>query len=282
MRAALDARDPSPLLLYGVTGSGKTEVFLQSIAHCLAEGRSAIVLVPEIALAPQTAARVAARFGARVAMLHSALGAGERAAEYGRIARGEAPVVVGPRSAVFAPVHDLGLVVVDEEHESAYKQDSDPRYDARALAVLRARATGAACVVASATPRPGVVARARATDAAAARRRRAAAGRGRRPAARRRLSALAAAARRPRGDRARRRARDPAPEPPRRGARAPLPRLRPRLPLHGLRRLADAPPRRPARLPPLRRIPTARRSAARTAAPSTSPGSAPAPSGSRR
>jgi primosomal protein N' (replication factor Y) len=87
-------------------------------------------------------------------MLHSALGAGERAAEYGRIVRGEAPVVVGPRSAVFAPVHDLGLVVVDEEHESAYKQDSDPRYDARALAVLRARATGAACLVASATPRP--------------------------------------------------------------------------------------------------------------------------------
>jgi primosomal protein N' (replication factor Y) len=156
--AAIDAgregAAPAPLLLSGVTGSGKTEVFLRGVEHCLSLGRAAIVLVPEIALAPQTAGRIAARFGARVAVLHSALADGARAQEHGRIRRGEADVVVGPRSAVFAPVARLGLVVIDEEHESAYKQAEDPRYDARAVAVLRARAHGAAVLCASATPRP--------------------------------------------------------------------------------------------------------------------------------
>jgi primosomal protein N' (replication factor Y) len=151
---AVEARDAAPLLLFGVTGSGKTEVFLRGIERCLALGRSAIVLVPEIALAPQTAGRVSARFGPRVAVLHSALAAGERAAEHARIVRGDARIVVGPRSALFAPVADLGLIVIDEEHESAYKQDADPRYDARALAILRARHHGAAVLVATATPRP--------------------------------------------------------------------------------------------------------------------------------
>ncbi len=150
----IEERDPAPLLLFGVTGSGKTEVFLRGLARCVELGRSAIVLVPEIALAPQTAGRVAARFGPRVAVVHSALAAGERSAEYDRIRRGEATIVVGPRSALFAPVADLGLIVIDEEHEPAYKQDSDPRYDARALAVLRARHHGAAVLAASATPRP--------------------------------------------------------------------------------------------------------------------------------
>ena len=151
---ALAGGTPPPLLLHGVTGSGKTEVFLRGVEHALAAGRSAIVLVPEIALAPQTAARIAERFGARVAVLHSGLSDGQRALAYARVRRGEADVVVGPRSALFAPVARLGLVVVDEEHESAYKQGEDPRYDARAVAVLRARAHGAAVLCASATPRP--------------------------------------------------------------------------------------------------------------------------------
>jgi primosomal protein N' (replication factor Y) len=151
---AIEARDPAPLLLFGVTGSGKTEVFLRGVARALELGRSAIVLVPEIALAPQTAGRVAARFGPVVAVLHSGLAPAERAAEYARIASGEARVVVGARSAVFAPVSDIGLIVIDEEHESAFKQDSDPRYDARAVALVRARRHGAAVVLSSATPRP--------------------------------------------------------------------------------------------------------------------------------
>ena len=142
-----------PLLLHGVTGAGKTEVFLHAIARCLEAGRGAIVLVPEIALAPQTAGRITARFGGRVAVLHSALAPGARAAEHRRIRRGEARVVVGPRSAIFAPLDEIGLIVVDEEHDGAYKQESDPRYDARAVALLRAREHGAAVVYATATPR---------------------------------------------------------------------------------------------------------------------------------
>jgi primosomal protein N' (replication factor Y) len=152
--AAVDARDPAPILLFGVTGSGKTEVFLRGVERALQAGRGAIVLVPEIALAPQTAGRVVARFGPIVAVLHSGLAAGERAAEYARIANGEARVVVGARSAVLAPVPDLGLIVIDEEHESAYKQDADPRYDARAAAIVRARHHGAPVLLSSATPRP--------------------------------------------------------------------------------------------------------------------------------
>jgi primosomal protein N' (replication factor Y) len=143
-----------PYLLYGATGSGKTEVYLQAIATALKRGQGAIVLVPEIALAPQTVGRVRARFGDRVAILHSGLTDAERRDERERIASGEARIVVGARSAVFAPVHDLGLIVVDEEHDPSYKQDSDPRYDARTLVVKRAALEGAVAVFGSATPRP--------------------------------------------------------------------------------------------------------------------------------
>ena len=141
-----------PTLLFGITGSGKTEVYLQAIAAELAAGRSAIVMVPEIALTPQTVSRFASRFGDRVAVLHSALSDGERYDEWHRIRSGTARVVIGPRSAVWAPVRDLGLIVVDEEHESSYKQDETPRYNARDVAVLRGALEGARVVLGSATP----------------------------------------------------------------------------------------------------------------------------------
>src|SRR6478672_8815263 len=142
------------LLLYGATGSGKTEVYLQACAAALERGLGTIVLVPEIALAPQTVGRVRQRFGERVAILHSALTEAERRDERARIASGEARIVVGARSAVFAPVRGLGLIVVDEEHDPSYKQDSDPRYDARTVAAKRAALEGAVAVYGSATPRP--------------------------------------------------------------------------------------------------------------------------------
>ncbi|HEX4806321.1 MAG TPA: primosomal protein N' [Conexibacter sp.] len=141
-------------LLHGVTGSGKTEVYLQAAEAALGAGRSVLVLVPEIALAPQTVARFQARFGDTVAILHSQLGAGERYDEWLRLSSGEARIAVGPRSAVFAPLERLGLVIVDEEHESAYKHEGDPRYDARRVAAYRARQAGAVLVNGSATPRP--------------------------------------------------------------------------------------------------------------------------------
>ena len=148
----LNSQSPKPILLHGVTGSGKTEIYLQAIARMLEMGRGAIVLVPEISLTPQTVRRFAGRFGQKVAVLHSALSDGERYDEWHRIRTGEARVVVGPRSAVFAPVKDLGLVVVDEEHDSSYKQDETPRYNARDVAVMRARLEGARVVLGSATP----------------------------------------------------------------------------------------------------------------------------------
>jgi len=151
--AAIDAGGGN-LLLHGATGSGKTEVYLQACAAALERGLGAIVLVPEIALAPQTVGRVRARFGDRVAVLHSALTDAERRDERERIASGEARIVVGARSAVFAPVPGLGLIVVDEEHDQSYKQDSDPRYDARTVAAKRASLERAAAVFGSATPRP--------------------------------------------------------------------------------------------------------------------------------
>src|SRR5213078_3337869 len=135
---ALDAGDSANLLLYGATGSGKTEVYLQACAAALARGRGAIVLVPEIALTPQTVGRFTARFGHRIAILHSALSEAERRDERARIASGDAQIVVGARSAVFAPVPRLGVIFVDEEHDSSYKQESDPRYDARTVAAKRA------------------------------------------------------------------------------------------------------------------------------------------------
>ena len=141
-------------LLAGATGSGKTEVYLQACAAALERGLGAIVLVPEIALTPQAAGRFAARFGDGLAILHSGLTEAERRDERERIARGEARIVVGARSAIFAPVRDLGLICVDEEHDQSYKQDSDPRYDARTVAAKRAALEGAVAVYGSATPRP--------------------------------------------------------------------------------------------------------------------------------
>lgn len=140
------------VLLHGVTGSGKTEVYLTLIAEALALGRGALFLLPEIALTPQTLSRIAARFGDDVAAVHSGLSAGRRCRVHEQAARGEVRVVVGPRSALFAPVRDLGLIVVDEEHESSYKQDEKPRYHARHAALVRGRECGALVVLGSATP----------------------------------------------------------------------------------------------------------------------------------
>ncbi len=139
-------------LLWGVTGSGKTEVYLQSIAACLAAERTALVLVPEISLTHQLVDRVRARFGDRVAVLHSGLSDGERWDEWRRIALGNVPIVVGARSAVFAPLPRLGLVVVDEEHDAAFKQEDGIRYNGRDVAVMRAKFAGCPAVLGSATP----------------------------------------------------------------------------------------------------------------------------------
>ena len=147
----------SVFLLHGVTGSGKTEVYLQAIAHALGQGQGAIVLVPEISLTPQTVERFKARFShgpqqTLVAVLHSHLSAGERHDEWHKIRQGRARIVIGARSAVFAPVEPLGLVIVDEEHEHSYKQEEAPRYNARDLAVVLGQQEGAAVVLGSATP----------------------------------------------------------------------------------------------------------------------------------
>jgi len=142
------------VLLAGVTGSGKTEVYLAVVEEVLARGRTAIVLVPEIGLTPQAVGRFQARLGDRVAVLHSALTAGQRFDEWQRLKAGDASVCVGPRSAVFAPLENLGLIVIDEEHDSSYKQEGDPRYDARDVARRRARETGSLLVLGTATPRP--------------------------------------------------------------------------------------------------------------------------------
>jgi primosomal protein N' (replication factor Y) (superfamily II helicase) len=154
LEAITAAQAGERLLLHGVTGSGKTEVYLRAAAATLAHGRGVIVLVPEIALTPQIVARFVARFGDTVAVLHSRLSAGERHDEWARLRAGEARVCVGPRSAVFAPMRDLGLVVVDEEHDASYKHEGDPRYDARRVAERRAERAGAVLVAGSATPRP--------------------------------------------------------------------------------------------------------------------------------
>ena len=140
------------LLLHGVTNSGKTEVYLQSIAKTLERGKSAIVLVPEISLTPQTVRRFRSRFGDQLCVLHSRLSDGERFDEWNRINSGEAKIVIGARSALFAPLHDLGLIVVDEEHESSYKQSESPRYMARDVAVMRGKLENAAVILGSATP----------------------------------------------------------------------------------------------------------------------------------
>jgi primosomal protein N' (replication factor Y) len=153
IKKRLDTREANVALLYGVTGSGKTEVYLRAIAEIRRRRRTALVLVPEIALTAQVVDNFRARIGDRVAVLHSALSDGERRDEWQRIGRGEADVVVGARSAAFAPLDNVGLIVVDEEHEGSYKQDQPaPRYHARDVAIARARATGATVLLGSATP----------------------------------------------------------------------------------------------------------------------------------
>ncbi len=142
----------APFLLAGVTGSGKTEVYLQLAAHAVSRGRSALILVPEIALISQTERRFRARFGERVAVLHSGLSAGERFDQWLRIVQGDTPIVIGARSAIFAPLEHLGLIVVDEEHDTSYKQDHGLRYHARDLAVVRAKQVGCVALLGSATP----------------------------------------------------------------------------------------------------------------------------------
>ena len=141
-----------PFLLQGITGSGKTEVYLQIIQGALDMGKTSIVLVPEISLTPQMTERFIARFGEKVAILHSGLSNGEKYDEWRKVERGEAQVVVGARSAIFAPLKNLGVIIIDEEHEASYKQDSNPRYHARDVAILRAQYNQAALVLGSATP----------------------------------------------------------------------------------------------------------------------------------
>jgi primosomal protein N' (replication factor Y) len=151
-KAAIE-KPAKPLLIRGVTGSGKTEIYLQAIDHCLRHGKDAIVLVPEISLTPQTVERFRARFaGQQITVLHSHLSDGERHDQWHKIRNGESHIVIGARSAVFAPVQALGLIVVDEEHENSYKQDEAPRYNARDLAVMRGQFEQAAVVLGSATP----------------------------------------------------------------------------------------------------------------------------------
>ncbi|MDD6274595.1 MAG: primosomal protein N' [Clostridiaceae bacterium] len=150
--ALLDAQTYAPALLFGVTGSGKTEVYIKLIDHALKKRRGVIVLVPEIALTPQMTARFYHDFGDEIAVMHSGLSVGERYDEWQRIRRGEVHVVVGTRSAVFAPVADLGMIIIDEEHEHTFRSENDPRYHARDVAKYRCREAGAVLLLGSATP----------------------------------------------------------------------------------------------------------------------------------
>lgn len=152
IKEAIESQAFSSFLLHGVTGSGKTEVYMEAIEQTLDQGREAIFLVPEISLTPQMVERFKSRFGNRVAVLHSALSQGERYDEWRKILHGQVQVVVGARSAIFAPFRKLGLIVIDEEHESSYKQEETPRYHARDVALWRARETGSVLIMGSATP----------------------------------------------------------------------------------------------------------------------------------
>ncbi|HXP98547.1 MAG TPA: primosomal protein N', partial [Solirubrobacteraceae bacterium] len=154
LTAALESEAAQTRLLAGITGSGKTEVYVRLVAEALQRGRGAIVLVPEIALTPQIVGRFVERFGDTVAVLHSRLTVAQRREEWRRLRVGEARVCVGPRSAVFAPVQRLGLIVIDEEHDSSYKHEGDPRYDARTVAARRVSDSRALLLLGSATPRP--------------------------------------------------------------------------------------------------------------------------------
>jgi len=150
--AAVNSGVFTPFLLHGVTGSGKTEVYMNAVQYTLDKGRGTLILVPEIALTPQLMASFESRFPNKVAVLHSALGRGERYDQWCQVAEGKLPIVLGARSAIFAPMPDIGLLVVDEEHEPSFKQDERPFYNARDLALVRAKMSGAAVVLGSATP----------------------------------------------------------------------------------------------------------------------------------
>lgn len=152
LKAAMDANSSKPYLLHGVTGSGKTEVYLQTIAYALSLEKEAIILVPEISLTPQMVKRFKRRFGREVAVLHSGLSHGEKYDEWRKIQEKKVRVVVGARSAIFAPFENLGMIIIDEEHEATYKQEESPRYDARLVAIERARFHQCPVVLGSATP----------------------------------------------------------------------------------------------------------------------------------
>ncbi len=149
---SMDKNTEQSFLLHGVTGSGKTEVFLQSIEHCVKTGKTALVLVPEISLTPQMVSRFVMRFGKRIAILHSGLSLGERYDQWLRIMKKEADIVIGARSAVFAPLENIGIIIIDEEHSETYKSEMSPRYHAREVAIERSRYWNAVTVLASATP----------------------------------------------------------------------------------------------------------------------------------
>ena len=151
--AALDRREHERFLVHGVTGSGKTEVYMRAVQHCINQGRSAIVLVPEISLTTQIINRFIGRFGSeRIAVLHSKLSMGERYDEWMRIRKGQVDIVIGARSAVFAPLENLGLIVIDEEHETTYKSDMTPKYDTVEVALKRLQDHRGVLVCGSATP----------------------------------------------------------------------------------------------------------------------------------
>jgi primosomal protein N' (replication factor Y) len=152
IEAKLAAPDGTPILLHGVTGSGKTEVYIRAIATVLRQGKTALILVPEISLTDQLVQRFVARFPSQIAVLHSGLSAGERFDEWRRLGRGEARIAIGARSAIFAPLPELGLIIVDEEHDTSYKQEDAPRYNARDVAIVRAQQQHAVVVLGSATP----------------------------------------------------------------------------------------------------------------------------------
>ncbi|MFH1836679.1 MAG: primosomal protein N', partial [Candidatus Omnitrophota bacterium] len=148
----IDDNKHKVFLLHGITGSGKTEVYLQAMESVMARGKTGVILVPEISLTPQTVERFVSRFGQRVAVFHSKMLQSVKLLEWKRIKSGEARIVVGPRSAIFSPFEDLGLIVIDEEHEPSYKQDDVPRYHAREVAIERARMSGAPVILGTATP----------------------------------------------------------------------------------------------------------------------------------
>ncbi len=247
---AIRERRPLAALLEGVTGSGKTEVYLRAIAATLAIGRGAVWLVPEISLTPFFARELSRLFGDRAAVWHSALSERERAEAWARVRDGRARVVIGPRSAAFAPVEDPGLFVVDEEHDASYKQREAPRYDAREVAAIRARAASAVLVFGSATPSVEAYHAAREGQAHAARahgarresrslptrRDRGPAPREGPPRGEGRAPVLRAARRAPAGGLRRRRAGHPSAAAARLRSDASLPRVRVRLPLRAMQR----------------------------------------------